>query len=227
MPDRSKSTGVALGILGGVGLGVGASAFGDAPDPRRSTEEIAAYFVAHGSDVFIGVVLVGLSLMAVLGVTSRVAVLLDRADRRAAARLVSMAMTAAVTVAVAGMLLPDAALSYVIGAESPSGAKPAFVLTILTASVIAVPLATAFATIAVCAWQTRVTSRWFACVTGIAALAFVVSACSYARSDAFSPDVQQQVVFQTLIIWMLVSGFGIRTPDTAFTTVGSTGHNAG
>lgn len=196
------------GVLAGITLGVAVSAFGDTPDPRSTTEDIASYFIRHRVDVFVGVVLLGIALMAILVVVNGLAADLHVRGQGNPARLAQSSATVVVGVIVMGMLVPYAGLSYVIGAEAPDAAKGLFALTILTTPVCALPLAACLAALAVGFRRARLGRPWFVCFTGIAAVLMAVTGCSFAGSGAFSPDVQQEVMFQLLIVWLILSGFG-------------------
>lgn len=201
----------APGVAAGVILGVAVSTFGDTPDPRSSTQDIAGYFVVHRVDVFVGVVLLGTAGMAFLAVVSGLAADLHARGREATARVAQSSATVAVGVIMMGMVVPYASLGYIIGAETPDAAKGLFALTILTSPLCAVPLATCLGALAFGFRRARLAKPWFVWFTAVAALLLAVTACSFARSGAFSPDVQQQVLFQLLIVWLILSGFGSKS----------------
>jgi hypothetical protein len=58
--------------------------------------------------------------------------------------------------------------------------------------------------------RSRVTVRFV--VSVVAALVLVVTRFAFAEHGAFSPDVQQQVLFNTLVLWLVV-GEIVRRPD--------------
>jgi hypothetical protein len=78
-----------------------------------------------------------------------------------------------------------------------------FELTLLTAPIVSVPLLVLIGSVA---WtefrRRRITGRFV--VSLIALIALVPTPFSFAEHGAFSPDVQQQVVFNTLILWLVV-----------------------
>src|ERR1700709_2817147 len=63
----------AFGIAGAALLWLGASSFGDTPDPRDTTATIAHYFATNRTNVLIGAILFGAGLLCLLAVSSRVA----------------------------------------------------------------------------------------------------------------------------------------------------------
>ena len=52
--------------------------------------------------------------------------------------------------------------------------------------------------------------RWYTIVSVVIAVLLTVSACSFARSGPFSPDVQQQLMLLSLVVWLVLSGQGTR-----------------
>lgn len=170
------------GVLAAITLSVAVSGFGDTPDPRSTTDDIASYFVRHRIDVFVGVVLVGIALMAMLVVVGGLAGRLHVRGRETTARVAQSSATIAVGVILVGMLLTYAGLSYLIGAEAPGAAKGLFALTILTTPLCAVPLATCLGAIAIGFRRARLGRPWFVWFTGAAALTMAVTACSLAPS---------------------------------------------
>jgi hypothetical protein len=193
-----------IAALAVVCLLVGLSSFGDTPDTRDTTEQVAAYFTDHRTAILVGVVLVGVGLLAFLDVALR---LVDGDTRLG--RLAQATLGLAIAVGFLGLLLPYAGLAYVVGAESPDQAKAVFSLTLVSTPILAMPLAVAFGAIA---WQAHQgsTRRWFVVVTGIAAVLSAWSSCSWMASGPMSPDVQQQVVFQVLVIWLVCAGVAQR-----------------
>src|SRR4051794_35523390 len=55
-----------LGVAGGLLIWIGASLFGDTPDTRDTSAEMAAYFVAHRTSVMLGAVVLGAGLLCLL-----------------------------------------------------------------------------------------------------------------------------------------------------------------
>jgi hypothetical protein len=109
------------------------------------------------------------------------------------------------------MLLQYATLSYVVGSEAPASAKAMFELTLLTVPIVGVPFLVLIGSVAWTEYRRhRITVRLV--VSLIAMLALAATPFSYAEHGVFSPDVQQQVLFNTLILWLIVSDI-VRKPD--------------
>ena len=207
-PPRRPRGPTVLGIVAGLVLYLGASAFGDTPDPGESAATIDAYFLANRTSFFVGVVVVGAGAMLLLAVVARIGTQLDGVGQRTAARLAQSAATVAAAALVLGMLLPYVALSYVIARDEPSLGKGLFELTIVVVPLLALPLATLLGAVAVGLLRSRTGRRWFAVASLAAAALLLVGACSFQVDGFLSPDVQQQVVFGVLTLWLLASGPG-------------------
>ncbi len=107
------------------------------------------------------------------------------------------------------IVLIDATLSYVIGQEVPDMAKGFFELTLVATPIVALVLAGLFGATAFGLHRTGAGRRWFVILSLVLALVNVVGAASFARS-VFSPDVQQQIMLFSLVVWLVLSGRGTR-----------------
>jgi len=198
-------------VVGGILFFFGAASLGDAPDTRASSEQIADYFVRHRNSVFAAVVLLGAATMALLWFAARERRRAVGTDHGFTGDVTMAAAVAAVGVVALGMVLQYATLSYVVGSEAPASAKAMFELTLLTAPVVGVPLLVLIGSVAWTEWQRHgVTVRFV--ISVIAVVVLVPTPFSFAEHGAFSPDVQQQVVFNTLILWLVVSDV-VRRPE--------------
>jgi hypothetical protein len=192
------------GVLAGVLFFVGAASLGDAPDTRSTTEQIAAYFVTNRNSIFMAVVAFGAAAFSLLWFAAR-----ERARSATGGASLSgdLAFGAAVIAAgvfEVGMVLQYATLAYVVGAEAPDSAKAMFELTLLTAPIVSVPLMVLIGSTAWTEHRRHGASARFV-VSVVALVLLVPSPFSFADHGAFSPDVQQQVVFNVLIVWLIVS----------------------
>jgi hypothetical protein len=191
------------GVIGGVLFLSGAAALGDAPDTRASTEQIADYFVVHRNSVFVAVILLGAATVALLWFAARECLRAVSGGQAFSGLLAAGGAVAVIAVIEVGMLLQYATLSYVVGAEAPASAKAMFELTLLTAPIISVPLLVLIASVAWTELRCQgITVRFVVSLIAIVVLA--ATPFSFAEHGAFSPDVQQQVVFDTLILWLVV-----------------------
>lgn len=192
---------------------LGASSFGDTPDTRDTTAQVAAYFRTNRTTVFVACVLLGMGLLAVLAVCARIAVRLDAAGQPGIARFVPSAGAVAVTLMLATVVLVNASLSYVIGDEAPDMAKGLFELTLVATPLIALALAGLVGGTALGLARSASGRRWFVVLSTTVTVVLLVGAVSFAHSGPFSPDVQQQVYLLSLVVWLLASGRGLRPHD--------------
>jgi hypothetical protein len=176
-----------------VALFVGLGLLGDTPDTRDSTGQVAGYFVSHSASVLTGAVFLGVAGAALLVLAASLG---DRVAQSAA--------TVVATVMLTAMVLPYVALAYVVGAEASDAAKPLFELTLAATPVIALPLALLVGSTGVAAFAAH---RRFAVASLALAALMVVASASFAASGFFSPDVQQQVVFQGFLVWLVMVSF--------------------
>ena len=175
-------------LIAAVALFVGLGLLGDTPDTRDSTGEVASYFVAHSTSVLAAAVLLGVAVAALLVFAASLG---NRVSQSAA--------TVVATVMLTALVLPYVALAYVVGAEASDAAKPLFEITLAATPVVALPLALLVASTGLAAFAAH---RRFGVASLVLAALIVVSSASFAASGFFSPDVQQQVVFQGFLVWL-------------------------
>jgi hypothetical protein len=209
-PARHFLRAPSLGVVSGVLLFLGASSFGDTPDTRDTTTQVADYFTTNRTSVFVGCVLFAIGLLALVAVGARISCLIDAGGEPGIGRFVLSTATVAATLMLGTIVLIDASLSYVIGVEAPDMAKGLFELTLVATPIVALVLAGLIGATALGLFRTGIGRRWFAILSGALAVVLVVSGVSFARSGAFSPDVQQQVMLFCLVVWLMLSGRGMR-----------------
>jgi ABC-type transport system involved in multi-copper enzyme maturation permease subunit len=176
-------------LIAAVALFLGLALLGDTPDTRDSSGLVAAYFVAHSTSVLAGAVLLGIAIAALLVLASSLG---NHVSQSAA--------TVVATVMLTALVLPYVALAYVVGAEASGAAKPIFELTLVATPVIALPLALLVGSTGLAAIATH---RRFGLASLALAALMVIASASFAARGYFSPDVQQQVVFQGLLVWLV------------------------
>ena len=193
---------------------LGVSALGDAPDTRDTSQQIAHYFSVHSSSAYF---CAGALTLAMGGLIVFAALVAADADAKGAGELASVMRSTATVVAagvILGMALMYAALGYVVGAEAPDSAKALFELTLVATPLLAVPIAMLVGATGIAVLTRTVGKRWFGILSLVAAAVTAIAAFAWADHGFFSPDVQQQVVFQVFVIWLLVSAFGLRPVRT-------------
>jgi hypothetical protein len=100
-------------------------------------------------------------------------------------------------------------LSYVVATEAPEHAKALFELSLVASNVLAWPLAIMFAATGLGLRRTARRSA-IAHVSLLAAALVAMAPISVAHSGYFSPDVQQQVLVLSTIVWVATVGFAAR-----------------
>lgn len=195
-------------ITAAAGLLVGFGMLGDSPDTRDSSAQIAKYFVDHSTSVLAGVVMLSIGACALLVFGSSLAQHFDTTGEGVAGRVAQSASTIVAALIVTTMAVAYAALAYVVGAEASDSAKGIFEVTLVATPVVAAPSSLLCATTA---WVTlrRAGRRWFGWVSAAVAIVLAVGAMSFATKGMFSPDVQQQVVFEVFIAWLVTAGIAL------------------
>jgi hypothetical protein len=199
-----------LGLAGGVLMWIGASLFGDTPDTRDTTAGIAVYFVAHRTSVMVGAVVLGAGLLCLLATVTRATTRVAADGQPDISRFAQSAATVGIGVLFGTVVLINATLAYVVGAEVPASAKGLFELTLVATPVASLAFAVSLGAVGVGLARSDTAARRSLIVTSVATVMLAVSAASFAASGPFSPDVQQPVMLLALVMWTILSGFGRR-----------------
>jgi glucan phosphoethanolaminetransferase (alkaline phosphatase superfamily) len=178
----------------------GLSGVGDAPDPHDPPASMAAHFLDARESVLaaapFGYVGAALLLAFVLGLAAR----LRRGGEDRSATVVSTAGLLAAGY-LATLQIVYTSLSYQVAAASPEATKALFVPTILAVPALGLVVAALLAAAARGGARTGLLPRWWSAVSAAAAAVAAVAVVSYADSDYFYPDVQQQWVGNILLLW--------------------------
>jgi hypothetical protein len=196
--ETGRSVGGVAGILGFVLALAGFGALGDTPDPHDPAGSVAAYFVRHRDSMFASTTLVAFAGVAIL---IFLAVLSTRLDDPVA-RPIAFAAGAGIVALFELNALIYATLGYSVARDDPATAKSLFVVTILVTVLLSPLVALLLATVAI---RRGVLPRWFAYVSAIGAVLVLPAAVSFQNSGFFYPDVQQQVVAQVFLLWLLLA----------------------
>jgi hypothetical protein len=203
--DRSRNR-----VLGAIGAAaailtmVGLSGVGDAPAPFAEARSMAEHFRSVRTDVFVGAVFGAIGVAAMTAFVFAMASRFAPTGKRGAVSAVGVGL-----LIVDGYLLAThtvyTTLSYAIAATSEDVTKGMFVATILAVPVFGLGVATLLVGAAIGSWQADIMPpRWRAATLALAAVA-AVAVFSYADRGIFSPDVHQQVVANSLIVWLLAT----------------------
>jgi hypothetical protein len=190
------------GLVGVVLALAGLSALGDTPDPHDAAAPTAAYFVEHRESIFTSTTLVALAGIAIIVFLAVLNTRLTDAIAR------PIAFTAGIGI-VALLELNEliyATLSYSIGRDSPSTAKSLFAMTIVASVVLSAFVALLLGTVAL---RRGSLPRWFSYASAAGAVLVVPGLVSFGDTGLLYPDVQQQVVAQVFLLWLVVAAIVI------------------
>jgi len=206
-----------IGITGSLLTAAGLVGVGDAPHPNQPGTVMAAHFQQVSDGVLASAPLGQLGAIAVAGFTLALARRLHRAGATTAAGLTA----GGGLVASSYLLLLHivyTSLAYEVASSSAETTKALFVGTILAVPVNGLGVAIALGSAAYGAATSGLLPTWWSTISGMGALIAALAIVSYADSGYFSPDVQQQVVANVLLLWLVVTavvlatGRPVRTP---------------
>ncbi len=194
----------ALGVLALVLTLAGLSGLGDAPAPHVDASFVADHFQDVHDAVLASAPLGTLGAVALGGFLLALARRLHgRGESVAALLVVTGGFIAASYFLFVHVMYTSLADS--VAATSPEVAKALFIPTILAVPVLGLGVAVALGAASYGASRTDVLPRWWSLVSAGGAAVAAVSVFSYADSNFFSPDVQQQVVSGVLFVWLILT----------------------
>ena len=193
-------TGIAAFVLTIAGL----AGVGDAPHPNQSATAIVDHF-QHVSDAVLTSAPLGQ-----LGAAAIAGFVLGLARRLH----VAGATTAAGWTAVGGLIAVGyllvlhvvyASIAYEVASASAETTKALFVGTILAVPVVGLGIAVALGGAAYGNATRRLLPAWWTVITATGAVLASLATVSYTDSGFLSPDVQQQIVTNVLLLWLLIT----------------------
>jgi hypothetical protein len=196
------AAGIAVAAL--VLTAVGLSGVGDAPDPHASASRIARWFLEHRDDVRIAAPFGYAGAIAIAIFSRFLAARIRSGNQLVAARLVAAGGIVVATYMFLVQILWSS-LAYQVAATSARDAKSIFVVTIVAVPVLGTGVALLFGGAAVGTFRGRTMPRWWSWLTGAGAVVGACSVVSLADGGFFSPDTQQQIEGNVLLLWLLVS----------------------
>jgi hypothetical protein len=177
----------------------------DPPDSSDPNSEWVTYFTDHHRGTLAASVLLGAAVMFFIWFAgSLAAALRDAGERRLG--LVAFGggvATAAVGLTIAGV---QGALAYRIALDSPASVKAFVDLFYVGGCFISFPIAVTIGATAIAAYRSGAFPRWWAWISGIAAIVMVSGGGAVAHSGFYRPDGPW--AFVTLIVflvWVLVT----------------------
>ena len=193
-----------LGVMATVFTGVGLSGLGDAPAPHEPAASMAAHFQEVDDAILAAAPFGTLGAVALVAFALAIAHRLHRRDETVAAAMVAVGAFVA-----AGYFLfihvVYTSLADSVAASSADATKALFVSTILAVPVLGLGVATLLGGAAYGAWRTGLLPRWWSLFSAAGAALAAVAIFSYADSNFFSPDVQQQTAGTAVILWGIVT----------------------
>ena len=206
--DRRRSAGryvvPLLGVIAFLFTAMGLSGLGDAPAPHDTAASMSTHFQEVAYDIRLSAPLGTLGAAALAAFVVAFARRLHRRGETVAATLVAtggfLAAGYFIFIHVIYTTLADS-----VAATSPEVTKGMFVSTILAVPVLGLGVAAALGGAAYGSIRAGLLPRWWSVLGGVGAALAAVAIFSYADSDFFSPDVQQQVVGGVLQLWVLIT----------------------
>lgn len=199
---------VALGVAATLLTATGLSGLGDAPNPKASASEIGAYFVDRRGAVLTAAPFGYLGAIALVLFSVHVAGRLRRFGQAGAAT--SVVVGAGICASyLAGLHIALTTIAYDVAATSPDAAKAVFVGTILAVPVLGVGVAVLLGGLAWGDRDARLVPRWLVLSCAAGAAASALGLVSFAERGVFSPDVQQQISGNAVLLWPALTGGAI------------------
>jgi hypothetical protein len=209
-PRRSRShrqaiVPLGLGVAATLLTATGLSGLGDAPNPKASAADVAAYFVDRRDAVLAAAPFAYLGAIALVLFVAHVGGRLRQAGRSGAATLVTVGGAMCATY-FTGINIVLTTIAYEVAATSPDTAKALFVGTILAVPLLGAGVVALLGGLAWGDWDTQLVPRWLVLLSAGGAAAAVLSLVSFAERGVFSPDVQQQISGNAVLLWPALTG---------------------
>ena len=206
MNDHTRSLlPLGLGVSTTILTSIGLSGLGDAPNPRATAAEIGRYFAERRDEELLAAPFAYLGAIALCLFATHVAGRLRRAGQAGAATSVAVGgwMCA---VYFAGLHLVLTTLVYEPAATAPDTTKTLFVATILAAPVLGTGVAALLGGLAWGGRSGQLVPRWLVVASAAGSAAGLLSLVSFRQRGLFSPDVQQQMSGNIVLLWPLLVG---------------------
>jgi hypothetical protein len=183
----------------------GLSSLGDTPDPHDAAVAVAAYFVRNRSATFTSLSLVALGSIAIVVFLAGLRERMRMADAPVLATVAFAAGSGIIALLVLNELI-YATIAYTRGGVDPPAAKALFTLTIVSTTVQGPLCATLLVAVSIGALRYAILPRWFAWLGLVGTVVVLPAAVSFGDTGFLYPDVQQQVVGQVFLLWLVVGG---------------------
>ncbi len=175
------------------------------PDATDPNNQWVTYFLHHHRSTLISAVLIGAAVMFFIWFAGSVGAALRNAGepRLAAVAFGGGVATAAVGIVIGGL---QGALSYRIAIDSPANVKAFVDVAYSMQTLISFPIAVLIGATAIASFRSGAFPRWWAQLSGLAAVVMVSGGAAPAHSGFYRPDGPW--AFVTLIVflvWTLVT----------------------
>jgi hypothetical protein len=175
------------------------------PDSTDPNSQWVTYFVDHHRATLISAVLLGAAIVFFIWFAGSVAAALRNAgeQRLAAVAFGGGVATAAAAIVIAGL---QGGLAYRIAIDSPANVKAFVDFSYSVQTLISFPVAVLIGATAIASWRSGAFPRWWAQLSGLAAIVMVSGGGALAHSGFYRPDGPW--AFVTLInflVWTLVT----------------------
>ena len=194
-----------LGVMATLFTSAGLSGLGDAPAPHEPAASMATHFQEVDDAILASAPFGTLGAVALVAFALALASRLHRHEETVAAWMVGVGGFVA-----AGYFLfihvVYTTLADSVAASSADATKALFVSTILAVPVLGLGVAALLGGAAYGAWRTGLLPRWWSVFSAAGAALAAVAIFSYADSNFFSPDVQQQTAGGAVMLWGVVTG---------------------
>jgi len=200
--DRvAASTGIAAAVL----IAVGFASSGASPSWSATGSTIAQNIASHHDSGLASVIIVGFGLMALIWFAATLGSVLraNGEDRLGSVVLAGAAVFVSIF-AIAGVV--RLTLFYGSAGGDPQLTKTLFQMQGLASTLAFLPLALMIFASAVATARSKILPRWYAGISGLAALLIVVGVGTVAQSGAFSPNGGYAfIALLVLAIWLLIT----------------------
>jgi len=197
-------------LVASVATAAGWTGVGDAPHPQRPAAEISQHFVSSRDRVLNSG---GFGYVGALAFVGFAYLFARRLYRRGAVTsahflIVGGAITASYLVLLQVLWTT---LSYEVAANSPEASKALFDVTILAAPVFGIGVSMTLLGAAIGALRARLMPRWWTFASAAIGVLVALAMVAFEDSGFASPDVQQQLIGNALIAWLIVTAAVVAT----------------
>ena len=200
------------GIVGVVGLLVGAFLPGSPPTVTASREKVIHYFVSHHRRGLVSDIITGLGLLALLWFVGTIATVIRRRGQDRLAAVALAGGVASIGLAFAGLAINTALFHSV--AHDTLLARPLYITSVIATTLIGFPAAALLYAVTIAAARSHMFPVWYVWPSGLAALAILFSGGALATKGFYSPTGGYSIIsFIVFVVWVVVTSGLLMTQD--------------